>query len=45
MTSMARYYAHSIEGKSEEHWHKLEDHLQGMVICRNARGMHPGDNV
>lgn len=28
---MTRYYAHSFEGKSEEQWHKLEDHLYAVA--------------
>ncbi|MBN1595015.1 hypothetical protein JW933_03720 [candidate division FCPU426 bacterium] len=29
--NMSRYYAHSREGKSEEHWHKLEEHLYAVA--------------
>jgi len=25
------FYAHSKEGKSPEHWHRLEDHLKRVV--------------
>jgi hypothetical protein len=25
------FYAHSLEGKSPEEWHKLEDHLKSVA--------------
>ena len=26
-----RYYAHTVEGKDEKNWHKLEDHLYAVA--------------
>lgn len=26
---MKEFYAHSVEGKPPEEWHRLEDHLKG----------------
>ena len=30
-TMTNRYYAHTLEGKDEKNWHKLEDHLYAVA--------------